>query len=43
MKWTKELVIGKIREVMQELDVDRMPSRKECENYFGNCALANVM
>ena len=30
MKWTKELVIGKIREVMQELDVDRMPSRKEC-------------
>ena len=43
MKWTRELVIGKIREVMQELDVDRMPSRKECEAYFGNCALANVI
>ena len=43
MKWTKELVIEKIKEVMQELDVDRMPSKKECDDYFGDFALTNVI
>lgn len=40
-KWTDDLVIDKINEVVDFLKLDRMPSRSEIEQYYGNHALIN--
>ena len=42
-RWTKERVIAGIREVINALEIDRMPSRHECEEYFGDTRLGNVI
>lgn len=42
-KWTDELVREKVLEVVDGLQLDRMPSRAEVVNYFGNCGLAGVI
>lgn len=42
-KWTDELIKQKVLEVIDALKLDRMPSRKECENYFHNTALTNAI
>lgn len=43
VRWTDELIKEKILEVMNGLSLDRMPSRKECEQYFHNCCLTNAV
>ncbi len=42
-KWTEELIKQKVLEVKEGLQLDRMPSRKECEEWFHDCALANAI
>ena len=42
-KWTDELIKEKVIEVVNVLELDRMPSQKECENYFHNCSLTNAI
>lgn len=42
-KWTDEMVWEKVMEVVGGLQLDRMPSRKECVEYFGNGSLAGVI
>ena len=42
-RWTDELVREKVMEVVEGLQLDRMPSRKECVEYFGNGGLAGVI
>lgn len=39
-KWTDEEVENKILEAVKGLSLDRMPSRKELERYFGNSQLS---
>lgn len=41
--WTDELIKEKVLEVIEALNLDRMPSRKECENYFRDSSLANAI
>ena len=43
IRWTDELIQEKVLEVKKALDLDRMPSRKECEQYFHNEALVNAV
>lgn len=43
IKWSDELIKEKIFEVKNALSLDRMPSRKECEQYFHNDALVNAV
>lgn len=42
-QWTEELIKEKVLEVVDALKLDRMPSRKECVNYFHNSGLANAI
>ena len=42
-RWTDELIKEKVLEVKEALGLDRMPSQKECENYFHNSALTNAI
>lgn len=42
-KWTEELIKEKVLEVKRHLEIDRMPSRKECVDYFHDCSLANAV
>lgn len=42
-KWTDELIKEKIYEVMSALGIDRMPSRRECSEYFRDEALSNAI
>jgi hypothetical protein len=42
-QWTDELVKQKVLEVIEAMKLDRMPSRKECENYFHGTGLTNVI
>ena len=42
-RWTDELIKEKVIEVKEKLGLDRMPSRKECANYFHNDALVNAV
>lgn len=42
-RWTKDLVIGGVLEVVGSLGVNRMPSRHECNEYFGDTRLTNVI
>lgn len=41
--WTDDLIKEKILEVKNGLSLDRMPSRKECIQYFHNEALVNAV
>ena len=41
--WNDELIIDSIHEVIDHYELDRMPSRKEIELYFGNSSLTNAM
>lgn len=42
-KWTDELIREKILEVVNALKLNRMPSKKECEDYFHNNGLTNAV
>ena len=42
-KWTDKLIKEKVLEVVSALELDRMPSRTECRNYFHNDALTNAI
>jgi len=42
-RWNEELIKEKVLEVVSALELKRMPSQKECENYFKNCALTNAI
>ena len=42
-EWTDELIKEKVFEVVAALELDRMPSRKECETYFKNGCLASAI
>jgi hypothetical protein len=42
-RWTDDLIKEKVLEVKNALELDRMPSRKECENFFHNCSLTNAI
>jgi hypothetical protein len=42
-RWTPELIKEKIFEVVDALGLDRMPSQKECSDYFHNGALASAI
>ena len=43
IKWTDDLVRQKVFEVVSGLELKRMPSKNECDNYFQNYALSNVI
>lgn len=42
-RWTDEDIKLSIRKVVLGLGLDRMPSRKECEQYFGDTGLTNAV
>lgn len=42
-RWTDELIKEKILEVKNALELDRMPSRSECENYYHSTSLTNAI
>ena len=41
--WTPELIKQKVMEVVEGLQLDRMPSRAECVKYFGNYGLSGAI
>lgn len=41
--WTNDLIKERVLEVIQALELDRMPSRAECEHYYGNSALTSAI
>ena len=41
IRWSNDLIKTKIYEVMNVLNIDRMPSKSECDKVFGNSALSN--
>lgn len=43
IRWTDELIQEKVLEVKKALALDRMPSRKECSQYFHDEALVNAI
>ena len=42
-RWTPELIKRKVMEVVEGLQLDRMPSKSECVKYFGNYRLADAI
>lgn len=42
-KWTDELIRKKVLEAKEALSLDRMPSRKECIQYFHDESLVNAI
>lgn len=42
-QWTDEHIREKLLEVVTGMDLKRMPSRKECEQFFQNCSLTNAV
>lgn len=42
-KWTHEQIVSSVLEVVGALELDRMPSKKECDEYYQNTALTNVI
>lgn len=42
-KWDMETIKKKVLEVMQAFELNRMPTRKECEEYFHDSSLANAI
>lgn len=43
IRWTDELIKEKVLEVKNALELNRMPSKSECDSHFGNYALSNVI
>lgn len=43
VRWTDELIKEKVLQVKDGLGLDRMPSRRECEDYFGDTSLTNAV
>ena len=43
VRWTDELISERVLEVVHALELERMPSSKECENYFRNSALTSAI
>lgn len=43
IRWSDDLIEEKVLEVKEALELNRMPSRSECEKYFHNCALTNAV
>lgn len=41
--WTNEKIKEQIMKMVNDLGMDRMPSSKEVEGYFGNCKLTNAI
>jgi len=42
-QWSLEKIKAAVIEVMSAYELDRMPSRKECSNYYHNESLANAI
>jgi hypothetical protein len=42
-EWTESLIKEKIKEVVDQLGLDRMPTRSECNRYFHGTGLANAI
>jgi hypothetical protein len=42
-KWTDEKIKQCVKKVVIAYELDRMPSQKECINYYGNYSLANAV
>lgn len=42
-KWSDEKIKQAIKKVVTAYELDRMPSRKECVDYYGNHSLANAV
>lgn len=42
-QWTDESIKERVLEVVDALELNRMPSRAECENYYRNSALTNAV
>lgn len=43
IQWTDEKIKQSVREVIAAYELDRMPSRKECQQYFGNNCLTSTV
>lgn len=43
IKWTEESIENALMKVVRDLELDRMPSCKEVEKYYGNCCLTNAI
>jgi hypothetical protein len=43
IRWSDQLIKEKVLEVKAALNLDRMPSKSECDAHFGNYALSNVI
>ena len=41
--WTDELIKNHVLEIIDNEKLDRMPSKSECESYYGNYALSNAI
>lgn len=42
-KWTYENVVQGVKEVMNAYGIDRMPSKSECDKFYGDYCLSNVI
>lgn len=42
-QWTEEKIRKEVLQVVNALGIDRMPSRKECEDYFQNTCLTSAV
>ena len=42
-KWTKEEIEKSILKVVDEYELNRMPSRSEVESFFGDTSLTNAI
>jgi hypothetical protein len=42
-KWTDDCIRDGIMEIVKFNHIERMPTRREVEEYFGNCALSNAI
>ena len=43
IRWSDELIKERVLEVKTALNLDRMPSQRECEDYFHDSALSNAV
>lgn len=42
-EWTESLIKERVNEVVEQLGLDRMPTRSECENYYHGTGLSNAI
>lgn len=43
IKWTTDLIKERIMEVVREMELGRMPSRSECDEYYHDTSLTNAI